>query len=453
MKTNKLFLKIVLLYFYMYFIGPLIWCIWMVFKLEILSLQECYHCISSPLAITLFISYFFFNTLYIKRIINKLSVQPSEKKAETYLNAALNVHFISIFTFGTIGTFLCLSMLSTHSSSHLIPKIAIGTLSGASLVFLFYIMFSAVIIVTLAALIQAIPSYPQNRIFIRLKHFNQLLYIIGLILFIGTAVASLVYRTNQFAVNQNTILFLVILLLPISMSTFLFYQSNKKINRNIKVESANQSTLNTIFNHKFAIQLLFLILFCVLLFIEKIHIWLPILIIGFCISLIFGRIYCGFFCPVTTINNGIELLFKRIGIKKRHAPQVLHTSLSGVVFFALFLSLFVFSLISRQRLQLFLIITCLGILVSSLFNASFWCNYLCPWGVILKVMSKFSVFKFGIDSNSCVKCGLCSLHCPTSSIQITDKVQSIEFHECLCCIQCTNACPKDAIVIQKKQLR
>lgn len=450
MKTNKLFLKIVLLYFYMYFIGPLIWCIWMVFKLEILSLQECYHCISSPLAITLFISYFLFNTVYIKRLISKLSAQPSETKAETYLISALNAHFISIFTFGTIGTFLCLSMLSNNLSSDWLPKVVIGALSGTSLVFLFYIMFSAIIIITLTALIKTTQSYSQNRIFIRLKHFNQLLYIIGLILFVGTAVASLVYLASKFILNQNTILFFASLLLPISMSIFLFYKSNKKINRHIKVEGTNQSTPSIIINHKFAIQILFLILFCGLLSTGKIQLWLPILIIGFCISLIFGRIYCGFFCPVTTINNGIELLFKRIGIKKRLAPQFLYSSLSGILFFALFLSLFIFSLILRQRLQLFLVITGLGILVSAIFSSSFWCNYLCPWGSILKVMSKFPVFKLGIDGDTCVKCGLCSLNCPTDSIQITDKIQSIEFNKCLCCMQCTDDCPKDAISIQKK---
>ena len=465
-ETSYIFLKIVFLYFYMYFIGPLIWGIWMVFRLRIITLQECYHCILSPVTITIFILCFLFNLIYMKRLLNEVSGLPDTINAETskpYWMSLLKVHCISIILFGTIGTFVSLSMLSTNmlsffkiTSGDWLFKTVIGALSGASLVFLFYIMFSVIIITTVIDSIKTMQSNAKKRILVRLKLFNLILYIIGLVLFIGTAVASLIYRNINFEFDNDTLIFLVTLALPVFMSGFLYYKSNKKIYSYIKAEDNNtsdrelKSNIKATFKIKIAVQIFFLLLFCILLFTEKIQAWLFILIAGFCGSLIFGRAYCGWCCPVNTVNRITGLLYKLMGIKKRRSPKFLQQSVFSIICLVLFLGKFLLSLILGKRLQLFTIITCLGVLISSIFDTKLWCNYLCPWGTILKMTSKFSVFKRYISKDKCINCGICRLNCPSGSIQISDTIQSIEFTKCIQCFQCSCKCHKEAIKIRRQ---
>jgi Pyruvate/2-oxoacid:ferredoxin oxidoreductase delta subunit len=313
-------------------------------------------------------------------------------------------------------------------------------------------MFSTIIITTAIDSIEVTPSYMKKRTLVSLKLFNLTMYIIGLVLFIGTAVVSLIYRNNNFILNRDTVIFFVTLIFPVVISGLLYYKSNKKIDFHVNVEDNINLNSNTkvIFKIKFAVQIFFLILFCILLFAGKIQVWLLLLIVGFCASLILGRVYCGWFCPVNTVNGLFEFLFKLLGIKKRRAPQFLQRSLSRIICLTVFLCFFTFSLIFGKRLQLFLIITYLGALVSAIFVSSFWCNYLCPWGTILKITSKFSAFKWMIKKDKCIKCGVCSLNCTSGSIRISDEIQSIEFTKCLQCMQCIRNCHKDAIKIQKQ---
>ncbi len=55
--------------------------------------------------------------------------------------------------------------------------------------------------------------------------------------------------------------------------------------------------------------------------------------------------------------------------------------------------------------------------------------------------------------DKCVKCGLCSLLCPDSSIhEQEDKYVTFDFDFCKGCGICANECPKDAIemVLEEK---
>lgn len=197
--------------------------------------------------------------------------------------------------------------------------------------------------------------------------------------------------------------------------------------------------------------MVFLILFFVLLFSGKIQAWLIILITGFCSSLIIGRVYCGWCCPVNAMNDLIEFLYKQLGIKKKSIPESFKHSHSGLICFVLFLGLFTLSLMNGNRPHLFTIITFSGVLVSGIFISSLWCNYLCPWGTLLKITSNYSVFTWSIDMDKCIGCGVCASNCPSNTIQKSDNViQSIEYSLCLQCLRCINRCPKYAIKLERR---
>ena len=181
---------------------------------------------------------------------------------------------------------------------------------------------------------------------------------------------------------------------------------------------------------------------------QRSQFWFIILITGFVSSLLFGCIYCGWLCPVNTFNGLIDKLFKRLKINKPAAPKWLKSRLAGGIVISLFLCFFILSLILRIRLQLFLIISLLGILVSALFASSVWCNCLCPWGTILKNTSRFSFYRLFIRTEQCVRCGKCNLNCPSKSIKMSPNEQTINFSDCLQCLRCIEKCNRNAIGVE-----
>lgn len=399
MKTNNIFLKIVFLYFYMYFIGPIIWGVWMIYKLKIITLEEYCHSLLSPVTIIMFCLYFLFNLFYMMTLFNKTS----------NFSSALKVHCLSLLSFGTVGTSIFMSLLPTNNFSHIeinqsdwLLKAIIGSLSGASLVFLFYIFFSAIIFTSIIDTTKTAQQCEVRKTLLSLKVFNLAVYILGMILFIGTAVASFVFRYKSIShdlITRETAIFGVTMVFPILMSGLLYLKSIKKIDSFFKPVVENSIKPNKI-RIKLAVQLLFLFVFFVLLLIGKIQAWLFILVTGFITSLLIGRVYCGWCCPVNTVNYFINMLYKLLRLKKRAIPKFLQHRIIRIMSFTLFVGLFIFSLLIGKRLQLFTIITFSGVLVSSIFVSAFWCNYLCPWGTLMRI------------TNNRLQCLKCTNKCP-----------------------------------------
>jgi len=458
MKTRNMLGKLVILYFYMYFIGPLIWGGWMIYRLRIISLQEYYHCLLSPVTIIMFFSYFLLNLFWIKRLLNETST----------FSSALKVHCFSLLSFETIGTSIFMSLLATNDFSYIAlnlsdwrVKAIIGSLSGASLVFLFYILFSAVIFTNIADNDKSAEPYMVRKSLLTLKAFNLAMYILGLILFIGSAAAAFILRYQNVSAAYNSgdaAMFGVTMAFPIFMSALLYLKSVKKIdafNKPLKDISKSKRLKDkkaTILNLNSAVQWFFLFVFFILLLTGKLKAWLFILITGFFTSLLIGRVYCGWCCPVNTMNGFVDRLYKLLRIKKRTIPKFMRHRFFIIICFTLLVGLLIFSLLNGKRLPLFTMITFSGVLVSSIFVSSFWCSHLCPWGAIFKIISKYSLFKWALDPDSCINCGICASSCPSSSIQMSDNtVQSIEFSRCLQCLQCTSKCPQNAINLKMKK--
>lgn len=74
------------------------------------------------------------------------------------------------------------------------------------------------------------------------------------------------------------------------------------------------------------------------------------------------------------------------------------------------------------------------ILGLNLVETRFWCRYLCPLGALLGVLSRFSILGRGL-SEGCPECGKCHDFCQGGGLQ------SGKSAECLQCFNCDDLCP------------
>ena len=76
----------------------------------------------------------------------------------------------------------------------------------------------------------------------------------------------------------------------------------------------------------------------------------------------------------------------------------------------------------------------------NLFAPRFYCRYLCPLGGLLGLLSKLALFKRQVDEQ-CKGCVLCTDVCPTGTIDPANGYRS-DPGECTLCMNCVETCPR-----------
>jgi polyferredoxin len=187
----------------------------------------------------------------------------------------------------------------------------------------------------------------------------------------------------------------------------------------------------------------------------------------------FGRIWCGFICPVGGLAElGSRLLNDRWKIEFRSLPQVqirygylavylvlmpmlgvsvctlcnfitvprLVEALSGgVVGLA-----FIFSTIGLVNLSLLFL---LGFFAS---KGRAYCQFLCPIGAFDALVNRLGAsFRFTyhirVDKQRCTGCNECAKKCMCGAIKMVDKVAVVDQVSCMSCHDCVDACDWNAI--------
>jgi MauM/NapG family ferredoxin protein len=83
----------------------------------------------------------------------------------------------------------------------------------------------------------------------------------------------------------------------------------------------------------------------------------------------------------------------------------------------------------------------IGIFALNYFAPRFWCRYLCPLGSMLGLIGKVAIFRREIDPAACNQCGACTRVCPTGTIR-PDKNYASDPAECTMCLDCVSVCPR-----------
>ena len=181
------------------------------------------------------------------------------------------------------------------------------------------------------------------------------------------------------------------------------------------------------------------------------------------VSLVFGKSFCSWLCPVGFLSELIGDFGKKFFKKNIKLPKFLDYPLRSIKYLLLgFLFYSVFFLMSTTALQAFLdspynlvadikmyhffadisrfSLIVIGILfLLSIVLRGFWCRYLCPYGALLGITSLLSPNKIKRNPVSCIDCGLCNKAC--SSFIKVDKVKTVISDECTTCLNCVDACP------------
>ena len=186
---------------------------------------------------------------------------------------------------------------------------------------------------------------------------------------------------------------------------------------------------------------------------------LMFIVIG--LSILFGAVFCGWICPLGTVQE----LFGKIGRKilgKRYnnlIPHRLDRVLRYLRYVFMALVLYATAVAAELVFQGYdpyyalvhmfssgvavaaYVILAIVLALSLIMERPF-CKYACPYGAFIGLFNLIRIFRIYRTEETCIMCGLCDKSCPMN-IKVSEKT-AVRNHQCITCMKCTSemACPQ-----------
>lgn len=194
------------------------------------------------------------------------------------------------------------------------------------------------------------------------------------------------------------------------------------------------------------------------------------------LTLVFGRFFCGWICPMGVLHHLISQLTKRrktLDNIALNAPR----PMQRVKYYILAAMLGMAALGSTQvglldpiastwrglsttflpaasnavggayqgerhfQFGTLIAVVFFGALALNLVWPRFYCRVLCPLGALLGLLAKFSLFRISRRGDSCTSCKACVADCPGAA----DPMGTCRTAECFVCLNCIDACKQLSI--------
>lgn len=187
-------------------------------------------------------------------------------------------------------------------------------------------------------------------------------------------------------------------------------------------------------------------------------------------SIIFGRVFCGYICPLGTIQEAL-FSFRNAKYKKTHKISYFYERRFArlkylVLIVTMLLSIFgiayvfirlcpIYALSQLPALAIPGLIVFLLIMGIGIFIERFWCRFLCPYAGLLNVFQALGALagirrrKIRRNLERCIDCGLCDINCPMN-LYITEH-EFVQDVDCIHCNACAQCCPKPGTICCEKE--
>jgi polyferredoxin len=176
-------------------------------------------------------------------------------------------------------------------------------------------------------------------------------------------------------------------------------------------------------------------------------------------ALLFGRVFCGGICPLGMVQDLVLLRPRKVPPKLDNALRWLpYVYLGLAILFAgwgLHLKLGSWQIQAGRRfiicewdpfISIFrisgsfhMLAIGAGFILAAMFFGRPYCRWLCPYGALLSILSRFSWKNVSITPDKELDCGLCTDACPYGAIHNNRADRAT----CLACARCYASCPRE----------
>jgi polyferredoxin len=169
------------------------------------------------------------------------------------------------------------------------------------------------------------------------------------------------------------------------------------------------------------------------------------------LTFVFGRFFCGYLCPVGTVQEiAFHAPVPKVNLRQKKVFMAVRA-----VFFIVFIVMAFFlsaSLLSWFGIRDFFYLSLTAgtfvfiiVLLLSMTLYRPFCRLVCPYGVLLSLGAWKSAFKIQ-RTDACIECKKCEKACPTDEAKRDDGKA-----ECYLCGRCKYVCPAAGALVYKRR--
>jgi len=197
------------------------------------------------------------------------------------------------------------------------------------------------------------------------------------------------------------------------------------------------------------------------------------------LTLVFGRFFCGWICPMGTLHHLLSWVGRPRRVLDRIATNLPRRAYHLPYF--ILVGMLVAAILGSNQIGLLdpiaftwrafatavvpaadnaalglyqgqrhfhfstvIVALFLAALALNLFIPRLYCRLLCPLGALLGLLARFSLFRLQKDPSLCKDCNVCGADCQGAA----DPQGTLRVSECMLCLNCQVSCPRNGIRYQ-----